>query len=203
MAKPLILSLDGHEFPVRIEKIDRERLYGTVEIEAFDEKGKPATIKVLAADGKTLIDKGGTALTLIDEEGRSISRSELEAVDSDGDPIEPVASSFGQPNVLKRAGVDDYLSQIVKSVYLLQPADSAPLDYLYDHLTAGELFAFPFSYRGGLEFDTAIIVAAGPDAFMIVGKPAALQYVRLNQAATLDSVEETEISADEIDFDLL
>jgi hypothetical protein len=203
MARSLILSLDGQEFPVDIEKIDRDRLYGSVEIEAFDEKGKPAAIKVLAADGKTLIDKGGTALTLVDEEGRSISRSELQAVDPNGDPIEPVPSSFGQPNVLKRAVMEDYLSQIVKSVYVLNPADDSPLDYLYDHLISGEMFAFPFSYRGGLEFDSAFIVGAGKDAFMIVGKPATLQYVKLNQAAALDSVEEAEISADELDFELL
>ena len=203
MARSLILSLDGQEFPVDIEKIDRDRLYGSVEIEAFDEKGKPAVIKVLAADGKTLIDKGGTALTLVDEEGRSISRSELQAVDPNGDPIEPVPSSFGQPNVLKRAVMEDYLSQIVKSVYVLNPADDSPLDYLYDHLISGEMFAFPFSYRGGLEFDSAFIVGAGKDAFMIVGKPATLQYVKLNEAAALDSVEEAEISADELDFELL
>ena len=203
MARSLILSLDGQEFLVDIEKIDRDRLYGSVEIEAFDEKGKPAATKVLAADGKTLIDKGGTALTLVDEEGRSISRSELQAVDPNGDPIEPVSSSFGQPNVLKRAVMEDYLSQIVKSVYVLKPADDSPLDYLYDHLISGEMFAFPFSYRGGLEIDSAFIVGAGKDAFMIVGKPATLQYVKLNQAAALDSVEEAEISADELDFELL
>ena len=203
MARPLILSLDGQEFPVNIEKIDRERLYGTVEVEAFDEKGKPATIKVLAADGKTLIDKGGTALTLLNEEGTSISRSALEAVYENGDPIEPVPSSFNHPNILNQAVAEDYLSQVVKSVYLLQPADDAPLDYLYDHLTAGEMFTFPFSYRGGLDNDSAFVVGAGEDAFMVVGKPAALQYVRLNQAAVLDPIEDTEISADEIDFGLL
>src|SRR3982750_3179280 len=183
MARALVLSLDGQEFPVSIEKIDRERLYGTVEIEAFDEKGKAATIKVLASDGKTLIDKGGTALTLVNEEGTSISRKELEAVDENGDPIEPVDSSFSHPNVLSPAGAEDYLSHVVKSVYLVQPADEAPLDYLYDHLAAGEMFSFPFSYRGGLDNDSAFVVGAGEDTFMVVGKPAALQYVRLNQAA--------------------
>jgi hypothetical protein len=142
-------------------------------------------------------------LTLVDEEGRSISRSELQAVDPNGDPIEPVPSSFGQPNVLKRAVMEDYLSQIVKSVYVLKPADDSPLDYLYDHLISGEMFAFPFSYRGGLEIDSAFIVGASKDAFMIVGKPATLQYVKLNEAAALDSVEEAEISADELDFELL
>ena len=84
MPKNLKLSLDGNEFEVTLTKVDREDLYGTVEIEAFDEKGKPAVLKVLAADGKTLIEKGGTALAAVNEKGDSIDRSELVAVDLDG-----------------------------------------------------------------------------------------------------------------------
>jgi hypothetical protein len=38
---------------------------------------------------------------------------------------------------------------------------------------------------------------------MTVGKQAALQFVKLNQAAVLDATEEEEISADDIDFELL
>jgi hypothetical protein len=203
MARPLILSLDGQEFPVHLAKIDRERLYGEVEVEAFDEKGGPASIKVIAADGKTLIDKGGTALATLTEDGDSVGRGELRAVDLDGDQIDPVQSSFNQTNVLQRASVDDYLSQVVKSVYSIQPSDEMPLDYLNDHLSVGEMYSFAFSYRGGLEHDSAFVVGDGSDAFLVVGRPAALQFVRLNQAAVLDSVEESEISADDIDFELL
>jgi hypothetical protein len=203
MAKPLVLSLDGQEFPVNLVKIDREKLYGAVEIEAVDEKGKTAVIKVLAPDGKTLIDKGGTALATVTEDGTSIDRTQLSAVDSNGEPVEPVPSSFSGPNILAQAKTEEYLSQIVKSVYALEPADGQALDYLRDHLSTGQMYSFPFSYRGGLEFDSAFVVGAGKDAFMVVGKQASLQYVRLNQAAVLDAAEEKEISADELDFELL
>lgn len=203
MARSLILSLDGQEFPVNIVKVDRDKLYGEIEIEAFDEKGNEASLKVLAADGKTLIDKGGTGLNVVNEDGASISRSDLSAVDAEGDPIEPVASSFSQTNVLRSATTDDYLSQVVKSVYVLQPADGTDIDYLQSHLDGEQIYTFPFSYRGGLEYDSAYVIGADNNAFMIVGKPAAIQYVRLNQAATLDAVEEEEVSADEIEFDLL
>lgn len=203
MARALVLSVDGQEFPVSIVKIDREKLYGAVEIEAFDEKGRPASLKVLAADGKTLIDKGGTALTTVDADGNSIDRTSLVPVDIEGDKIESVPSSFNQPNILEKATVDDYLSQIVKSVYLIQPYDGAGLDYLYDHLAAEQIYTFQFSYRGGVDYDSAFVVGADNEAFMIVGKQASLQFVKLNQAAVLDSTEEQEISADDLDFDLL
>jgi hypothetical protein len=204
MARPLILSLDGQETAVGLVKVDRERLYGAVEIEAFDERGKPATIKVLAADGRTLLDKGGTALATVDEEGNSVSRTELKPVDANGDPIELVPSSFNQTNVLERADAEDYLSQIVKSVYLIEPAEGADLEYINDHLASGQMFRFPFSYRGGVDHDSAFVVGNEKgDAFMVVGRDAALGYVRLNQAAVLDSIEEAEISGEELDFEML
>jgi hypothetical protein len=119
MPKNLVLSLDGKEFEVLLTKVDREDLYGNIEIEAFDEKGKPATLKVLAADGKTLIDKGGTALAAVNEKGDSMDRTQLKAVDIDGDEIERVESSFNQVNKLDKTDVDSYMGLVVKSVYVL------------------------------------------------------------------------------------
>jgi hypothetical protein len=203
MARPLVLSLDGQEFSISIEKIDREKLYGHVEIEAFDEKGREASLKILAADGKTLIDKGGTALATLNAKGDSVDRNELIPVDLEGAPIEPVPSSFSQTNVLKRSTVDEYLLEIVKSVYVVKPFGEADLGLLYDHLSAGEILTFPFSYRGGVEYDNAFLIGSGGDAFMIISKTAQFQFVKLNQAVPLDTPEEEEISADDIDFDLL
>lgn len=204
MPKNLVLSLDGNEFEVVMTKIDREDLYGKVEIEAFDEKGKPATLKVLAADGKTLIDKGGTALAAVNEKGDSIERTELTAVDIDGKEITRVESSFNQVNKLKKAEVDSYLGLVVKSVYVLDAAEQSDIDYLKQHLASKQMFSFPFSYRGGLDYDSAYIVGGdGDDAFMIVGKDSDLQYMKLNQAGVLSSNDEQEISGDDISFDLL
>lgn len=204
MARNLILSLDGNEFEVILTKIDREDLYGRVEIEAFDEKGKPAELKVLAADGKTLIEKGGTALGAVNEKGDSIDRAALTAVDLDGKEISRVESSFNQVNELKKADVDSYLGLVVKSVYVLDAAEASDIDYLQQHLASKQMFSFPFSYRGGLDYDSAYIIGGeGNDAFMVVGKDSDLQYMKLNQAGVLSSNEEQDISADDISFDLL
>jgi hypothetical protein len=203
MPRPLVLSLDGREFDVRITKIDREKLYGKVEIEAYDEKGNPAQLLVLAPDGKTLIDKGGTALANVDENGDSISRADLIAVDEDGEKIETVPSSFNETNVLKRSTVEDYVSQLVKSVYVIDAVDEADQKYLQDHVSAGLIYNFDFSYRGGIEYDKAFVIGNKSDAFMIVGKPAELEFVRLNQAVDLDPTEEVEVSTDEISFENL
>ena len=203
MPRPLVLSLDGREFDVRITKIDREKLYGKVEIEAYDEKGNPAQLLVLAPDGKTLIDKGGTALANVDENGDSISRADLIAVDEDGEKIETVPSSFNETNVLKRSNVEDYVSQLVKSVYVIDALNDADRKYLHDHVSAGLIYNFDFSYRGGIEYDKAFVLGNKSDAFMVVGKPAELEFVKLNQAVDLDPTEEQEVSTEEISFENL
>lgn len=202
MAKELVLSLDGQKFSVSFRKIDREQIYGSVEIEAFDEKGNPAHLLVLAADGKTLLDKGGTALATLDEKGNSIERNTLKAVNLEGDELELVESSFSTRNDLEIADVDDYLSQLVKSVYVLDPFEDGNIDYLLDHLASGVIYRFPFSYRGGTEYDNAFVIGNKSDAFMIIGKQANLQFTKLNQATVFDALEDEEISGDDIDFDL-
>ncbi len=204
MPRPLQLVLDGEEFSVLLSKLDRENLYGKVEIEAFDEKKRPAEIKVLAADGSTLIDKGGTALEMVTVAGDSIERSEIKTVNREGKELKVVKSSFNAPNEISPAEFDDYLSLIVKSVYMLDPAPDSDMDLLCDHLDSGKIFSFPFSYRDGIEADQAFIIGnEKKDAFMVIGQQATLQYLKLNQAATLDTPEEEEVSSDDLSFDLL
>ena len=199
------MELDGEEFAVSIKKIDRDQLYGSVEIEAYDEKGNPASLLILAADGKTLLDRGGTALATVDEKGNSVERNTLKAVSSTGKEIETLDSSFNVTNKLKKAEVEDYLSQIVKSIYVVDPFDeTVNLSGLTATLSEGAIYKFPFSYRGGgIEADNAFVIGNKDDAFMIVGKTARFQFAKLNNAVQLDSYEEQEISADDIDFDLL
>ena len=186
-----------------LTKVDRADLYGDVEIEAFDEKGREAALKILAADGKTLIDKGGTALATITDKGDSIDRNDLVPVNADGEKIEQVPSSFNQVNVLKPAAVEDYFTQVVKSVYILSPFENTDFKALKDHLVDNRIFTFPFSWRGGIEYDNAYLIGTDGEVFMVVGKQAEFQFIALNQAAVLESTEEEEISADDLDFDLL
>ena len=98
---------------------------------------------------------------------------------------------------------DEYLSQITKSVYLLLPPEDGDIDYLLENLADDQIYTFPFSYRGGVEYDDAFILGNDGDAYMIIGKKANIRFVKLNQAGVLESEEEEEISADELDFNLL
>ena len=202
MARQLVLSLDGEEFPVNLQKIDRERLYGDIEIEAFDEEGNEAFLQILDSDGKTLIDTGGTSLATMDEDGNSVDRKKLIPITSEGEEVEPVPSSFSAPNLLYEATIDEYLSHTVKSVYVLTPPEGTNFDLLEDVLSGDSIYKFDFSYRGGLEYDTAFLVGNEKTVFMIIGTGTTLQFVKLNQPSVLEPIEEQEISGEEIEFDL-
>ncbi len=198
-----MLLLDGQEYAVNLIKVDREKLYGTVDIEAFDEHGHEASLKVLAADGDTLIDKGGTALEYIDDNGNSLYRDELQAVDREGNEMKVLPSSFAEPNELMTAEIDDYLSLIVKSVYLLQPAGEAKHDLVQHIRSDGTIYSFPFRYRDAIDTNDAFVIGNKKDAFLVIGKKATFDFVKLNQAVALDAAEDQDISGDDLDFDLL
>lgn len=201
MARTLVLSLDGEEFPVQMQKIDREKLYGNIDIEAFDEDGAKAFLQILDADGKTLIDTGGTSLATLDEAGNSVDRKSLIPITSDGEEVEPVPSSFSAPNILHEATIDEYLSHSVKSVYILTPPEGSDFDTLEDVLSDA-IYKFDFSYRGGLEYDTAFLIGKETTVFMVIGVNTTMKFVKLNQPSVLEPVEEQEISGEEIEFDL-
>ena len=202
MARALVLSLDGEEFPVQMQKIDREKLYGNIEIEAFDEEGNEAFLQLLDADGKTLIDTGGTSLATLDEDGNSVDRKKLIPITSDGEEVEPVPSSFSAPNLLYEAAVDEYLSHTIKSVYILTPSEGSNFKLLEDGLAGDAIYKFDFSYRGGLEYDTAFLIGKEKTVFMIIGVNTTLRFVKLNQPSMLEPVEEQELSGEDLEFDL-
>jgi hypothetical protein len=202
MARALVLSLDGEDLPVHMQKVDREKLYGNIEIEAFDDAGNKAYLQILDADGKTLLDTGGTALATLDELGNSVDRKKLIPITTEGEEIEPVPSSFSAPNPLYKSTIEEYLSHTIKSVYVLTPVEGSNFGHLKDALSGDAIYKFDFSYRGGIEYDTAFLVATEKAVFMLIGNNTTLQFVKLNQPSVLEPIEEQEISGEEIEFDL-
>jgi len=53
MPRALILRHRGVELSFTIEKLDRTKLYGSVDVEALDDQGRRCELATLASDGKT------------------------------------------------------------------------------------------------------------------------------------------------------
>ncbi len=203
MPKPLVFSFAGEEVSFDLEKIDRSRLYGFKEVEALDDRNRKCQLVTLADDGRTLAGPGGVALGQLAPDGTWRDRSDLTPVDTDGNRIEPVASSYSAPvPLMEKASTEHYLEHCIHNLYLVRTA-GAPAE-LADLLRGGAIFKFPYSYRGGLEADAGFLLA-GHDGnlYLAIGNPTRAEYVGLQQAAVPAEEDGAVDVEDMMDFDMI
>ena len=200
----LVFDFEGVQDTCGMNKIDRSKLYGFVDSEVLDEEGRPCELATLAGDGKTLIPMGGTAFAYLSPDGYWRNKGDLKPVDVDGNPIEPVASSFKAPIALDtKVSVEEYLSHNIRITYVLTAEDG--LGELEKALDDGGIYAFDFSYRGGLTADRAFLLK-GDDGtvWMAVGAPTKIRFIGLQQAAVAGTEEEAVIEEDgDLDFGMM
>jgi len=204
MAKPLVVEFQGQTVSLALEKIDRSKLYGYVDTEVVDESGKACELATLLGDGHSLVGKGGKALAYLSQEGLWRSKSELSPVDNNGKPITPVKSTFDTVVKLEeRATVEDYLAHNIRLVYHLTPDGEHPP--LMEALRRGDIFRFPFSYRGGVSASPAfILLGADGNVFLCVGVLTALEFVGLKATAPiLTEGDEAPEEDDALDFSMV
>ena len=183
MPRTLSFVLGGNPIDFVMHKVDRSRLYGFKELLVLDEDGEPCELNTLAEDGKTLIGKGGTGIGYVDADGNWIDKSDLTAVDLEGNAIKPVPSSFSAPIDLgEKVEAEDLLNHNIRLIYRLE---TETLDEnLASELAAGSIFKFPYSFRGGLEADAGFLLHNDSgEMFFLVGDPSCVEYVGLQQAA--------------------
>jgi hypothetical protein len=205
MAKPLVFEYRGRPVEVALEKIDRARLYGYVDVEVQDESGKRCELATLLGDGHSIVGRGGSAIAYLSADGLWRTRAELRPVDPEGRPITPVKSSFDAPiSLAETATVDEFLSHNVHLIYRVVPAAEEPA--LTAELKAGTVYRFPFSYRGGVDASPAfLLIGADGTPFLCVGTPTAIEFV--GPAATAPAVADDTAAGEEdddaLDFSLV
>jgi hypothetical protein len=199
MARALVLKFKDTDYSFFTEKVDRSKLYGFIDVEALDAKGRKCTLVTLADDGCTLVGSGGSAFASLDPDGNWLEKSSLKPVDIEGKPLTPVPSSYAAPTPLtKTVSIEEYLSHNIKGVYLMScETDLGPL---LAELKKGIIYSFPYSFRGGLEADVGFLLTSGDGSvFMAVGQPTNLHFVGLEQTAAL--TEETAEGEEEESMD--
>jgi len=148
MPRSLTFQLGNSQFECPLIKIDRSKIYGSVQVVTKDHEDAEAELLSLARDGRTLIPLGGTGSGYVNETGFWVETGERIPTDVEGDPIELVESSFSAPIALKTEVSEDVLlDHPVRLAYNLG-AEDAP-EALISRLGKGVIFQFGFSYRGG------------------------------------------------------
>ena len=205
MPKPLVFRFDSHEYAFQLNKVDRARLYGFKELEVKDESDQLCELATLAEDGRTLIGKGGTGVGYVDSDGNWADKSELVPVNLEGDPMEPVASSFQQVIALgPPITVEEFLNHNIRLVYQLV-ADAAEPNRLTQSLAEGSIYQFDYSFRGGLEPDAGFLLRAeSGELFFLVGDSTAVDFVGLQQQVMSTAEDELVDDADTLmDFGMI
>ena len=208
MAKPLIFQLGEQEIALNLNKVDRSKLYGFKELEVVDENDQPCELATLADDGRTLIGKGGTGLCWLDNDGRWRAKTELKPVDANGDTIRPVASSFNSPiRLFDTASAEQLLDHNIRLVYSMSTPDGNDVaPELVKELERGTIFMFPYSYRGGLEADTAFLLANEDGEIMLaVGSSVEPTFIGIQAAVPVKEEGESADDSDDdsMDFDMI
>jgi len=195
MARTLDFAFAGKTSACKLEKVDRRKLYGYVESEVLDGADQRCELATLASDGRTVIPAGGIGLASFSPDGRWLEKSELSAVDLEGNPIE----------LDDKVTIEEYLSHNIRLVYALEAEDGIDKALLAE-LNKGNIYKFEFSYRGGLNADAAFMLE-GKDGtvWMAVGAPTDIEFVSYEQVGFTESADGDEGGEDEdgIDFGMM
>ena len=203
MAKQIKFVYEKEPVAFDMEKVDRTKLYGSKSLEVVDEDGHPCRLITLAADGRSLIGKGGTGTGQIDADGNWIEKTEMKPVDLSGNEITPVKSSFSaQIELDEEVSPAEYLNHKIRLTYRLE-AETFPQS-LKKRLDAGAIFKFDYSYRGGLEADAGFLLNNDQDqTFLLIGDPSDVSFKGLQETAVVAVDEEDGAGDDAMDFGMI
>lgn len=202
MAKDIIFKQKGKEFPFVPVRLDRKKLYGWQDRFAVDENGETCELAYIDEYGTTIIPKGGMGLGILSPENRWIDRSELKAVDENGNQVDKVPSTFSAPVALeKTVTVEEFLDHEIYSIYSLQGGENHP-DFV-KAIASGPIYTFIFNYRESYEGDPAFLLENEGQLFILVGKPISYTFCSLEEIADIEEISEEEAEEEDLDFGMM
>ena len=199
MATTLKFELGGTDYEAAPVKLDRKKLYGYTELVATDSAGGTCLAAKLDPDGSLVVPPRGIKSGIISASGKWMDRSDLKAVDAEGNEIPVASSSFGQTIVLEEeADEEDFLDHVWKSVYQLDNPDLAASG-------GNRIFKFDFCYRAGTFPTDGFILAANGTAYLFSGDPIDRDFVGLDDATVVEEnpADENIDADDELDFNMI
>ncbi|WP_425396744.1 hypothetical protein [Aeoliella sp.] len=203
MAKPLVFQLGDRDLSFNLAKVDRAKLYGYKEVEVLDDKGGACDLATLASDGQTVVGRGGTGMGYLSGGGEWCDKGDLKPIDLDGAEITPVASSYSQAiKLFETVTAEEYLSHNIRTIYRLETEDA--IDDLMEELDRGTIFAFPYSFRGGLEADAAFMLKGDDgNVFLAVGQPTKIEFIGIQPSISVIDDTDGDNETDLMDFDMI
>lgn len=198
MARPIMVSREGVVSSFQLDRVERRSLYGIRRRVPVDASGEPCSRAALTDDGTVLLRSGMTAQGWFLADGRQVESDAIGAQDDDGQPLELVPSTLGEPQELEGpVEATEVLDLAVSSIYRLEPENLDPRLEL--DLKAGELWRFRFNYRPDYRCETAFLLANEEGFFALVGVPCPPRFLSFAAPPPPDEDDD----AEELDFEML
>jgi len=199
MGRKVSFKIEGSLLESEIVKVDRTKLYGTSEKIVYDTNKEECVISDLY-EGSIILPRGSVGQVLIDENGNSVSRSDLIGFNLKGEKVEKVPSIFSVENNCKKVDIDEFISSSIKSIYQLV-IDEDQIETWKKYFTNNEVYLFEFNYREDYEGDDAFLISNEDGFFISVGKSNEFEFLELSNISVEDTDEDIEIE-DDLDFSM-
>jgi hypothetical protein len=199
MGRKVNFKIEGSLLQSEIVKVDRTKLYGTSQKVVYDTNKEECVLSDLY-EGSIILPKGSIGQVLIDEEGKSISRSELIGFNIQGEKVEKVPSIFSIENRCKRVDIDKFLSSSIKSIYQLI-IDEEQIEMWKKFFLNDEIYLFEFNYREDYEGDDAFLISNEQGFFIGIGKSNEFEFLELSNISVEDTDDEIDLE-DDLDFSM-
>ncbi len=184
MARELVFKINENEYSFEPVKVERKKLYGWTETIALDDEGNECKLVSMDESGTVVIPRGGIGLGMVNNTFEWVERSELIAIDENGNQVQPLPSSFSVHIDLKdTVSLEEFLNHGIVSVYELDCSSKSP-ELLRE--ASEKIYTFIFNYREGYEGNPAFLLSNGERLFILVGIPFRFDFVGLNETGFLE-----------------
>jgi len=204
MPRNLTFSLSGAEYQAAPTKIDRKKLYGWSETLALDDDGNECKLASADSSGTVIIPKGGTGSGILSPDGQWVSRSQLVALDENGDKATLIPSSFNAVIGLDRkVTVEEFLDHSITATYQM---DDAPQEFI--NAIGNDIYTFNYLFRDGYDGSPAFLLTAEDAAknknlFLMTAALNQFEMLKLEQCSVIDEIDEEDgEDSDDMDFSM-
>lgn len=203
MAKQIQFVAGKLKFEASLTKVDRDKLYGFIEVVVCDNKSKPCTMGSLLDDGRTLILNGATALKTVDSFFNELDKKTLKVVYQDGNDAVLVPSSYEVEVKLTETTLDDLFNLEITNVYQLDIEDANQKKSVSGFLADGKVARFIFNYRADYEGADAILISNKEGIFVLTGRIIDFTYLENKLVQSTENLVEETTDEEEMDFGML
>lgn len=198
MAKELRFALDGRSYASAPVKLERKKLYGWSTLVATDAAGVACTAAYLSPEDSMLVPSGAAKMATVDEQGVLVKKTDLVAIDLEGNRLESFASSFDEEiNLRETASEEEFLDHEWASVYQIQHPELAAA-------VGNRIFTFPFNYTTGTTRYEGYLMNCPAGLFCFAGSKVDFVPVSLGEEAVIDETEEDVVEdIDDLDFSMI